>query len=134
MNAMNLPQHPAGYLSLQVVTHPRDTNPSGDITAGWLVSQMDIAGSALACRVARGRVATVSVSAMNFLRPIPVGAVVTVYCDLLDVGRASMRVLSEVWCNDGNRGDAHKITEGEFVFVAIDDSGKTRAIPPRESD
>lgn len=133
MNAINLPQHPAGYLSLQVVAQPRDTNPSGDITAGWLVAQMDIAGSALACRVARGRVATVSVGEMAFLRPISVGAVVMVYCDVLNEGRSSIRVLTEVWSNDGDRDDPHKITEGEFVFVAIDDQGNTRAIPARES-
>ncbi len=129
-----LPQHPAGYLSLQVVTQPRDANASGDITAGWLLSQMDIAGAALACRVARGRVATVSTGSMNYLRSIPVGGVVMIYCDLLHIGRSSIRVLTEVWCNDGDRDDPHKITEGEFVFVAIDEDGHTRAIPPREDE
>ncbi len=134
VNAINPPEHPSGYLSLQMVTLPRDTNPSGDISAGWLMAQMDTAAAALACRVTRGRVVTVSVSTMAFMKPIPVGAVVSVYCDVLDTGRSSMRLLVEVWCNDGNRDDPHKITEGEFVLVAVDDQGRTRAIPPREDD
>jgi len=119
---------PQGELALQTVAMPKDTNASGDIFGGWLLSQMDIAGMITASEVARGRVATVAVDGMAFLTPVHVGAVVSCYCDVLEVGRSSIRIMVEVWINSPNDGEPLKVTEGEFVFVAIDESGRTRAI------
>jgi acyl-CoA thioesterase YciA len=107
---------------------PADTNPSGDIFGGWLLSRMDIAGMITAGEVAGGRVATVAVDSMAFLTPVHVGAVVSCYCDVLEVGRSSIRIVVEVWINSKHDGEPLKVTEGEFVFVAIDENGRTRAI------
>jgi acyl-CoA thioesterase YciA len=119
---------PHGDLALQTVAMPADTNPSGDIFGGWLLSRMDIAGMITAGEVAGGRVATVAVDSMAFLTPVHVGAVVSCYCDVLEVGRSSIRIVVEVWINSKHDGEPLKVTEGEFVFVAIDENGRTRAI------
>jgi acyl-CoA thioesterase YciA len=119
---------PQGDLSLQTVAMPKDTNPNGDIFGGWLLSQMDIAGMVTASEVANGRVATVAIDGMAFLTPVHVGAVVSCYCDVLEIGRSSIRIMVEVWINSPHDGEPLKVTEGEFVFVAIDKSGRTRTI------
>ena len=117
-----------GDLALERVAMTADTNASGDIFGGWLLSQMDIAGGVAAADVAGGRVATVAVQGMSFLTPVHVGAVVTCYCDILDVGRSSVRVLIEVWINSQHDGEPIKVTEGEFIYVAINSARRTRAI------
>lgn len=128
MNDIDITPIPQGDLSLQTVAMPKDTNANGDIFGGWLLSQMDIAGMITANEMAKGRVATVAVNGMTFLTPVHVGAVVSCYCDVLEVGRSSVRIVVEVWINSPHDGDPLKVTEGEFVFVAIDSSGRTRAI------
>ena len=119
---------PQGELALQTVAMPKDTNANGDIFGGWLLSQMDIAGMITASDMARGRVATVAITGMTFLTPVHVGAVVSCYCDVLEVGRSSIRIIVEVWINSPHDGEPLKVTEGEFVFVAIDTNGRTRTI------
>ncbi|MEY2907774.1 MAG: hypothetical protein RLZZ602_297 [Pseudomonadota bacterium] len=119
---------PQGDLSLQAVAMPADTNPHGDIFGGWLMSQMDLAGYVSACEVANGRVATVAVEGMSFLTPVHVGAVVSCYSDIVEVGRSSVRVVVEVWINSRHDGEPIKVTEGTFVYVAIDDQRRTRPI------
>jgi acyl-CoA thioesterase YciA len=89
---------------------------------------MDIAGMITASEVAGGRVATVAIDGMAFLTPVHVGAVVSCYCDVLEVGRSSIRIIVEVWINSQQDREPIKVTEGEFVFVAIDEKGRTRAI------
>ncbi|MCB1687374.1 MAG: acyl-CoA thioesterase [Halioglobus sp.] len=119
---------PQGDLALQTVAMPKDTNANGDIFGGWLLSQMDIAGMITAIEVAGGRVATVAIDGMAFLTPVHVGAVVSCYCDVLEVGRSSIRIVVEVWINSKHDREPIKVTEGEFVFVAIDEKGRTRTI------
>ena len=128
MNDIDDTPVPQGELSIQTVAMPRDTNANGDIFGGWLVSQMDMAGAITAGDVAGGRVATVAIEGMAFLTPVHVGAVVSCYCDVLEVGRSSVRIVVEVWINSKHDGEPIKVTEGEFVFVAIDEKGRTRAI------
>jgi acyl-CoA thioesterase YciA len=128
MNDIDSTPLPSGDLALQTVAMPKDTNPNGDIFGGWLLSQMDIAGMVAASDVAGGRVATVAVEGMAFLTPVHVGAVVSCYCDVLEIGRSSIRIVVEVWINSLHDGEPIKVTEGEFVFVAIDENGRTRAI------
>ena len=77
--------NPSGTLTLQTVAMPADTNPRGDIFAGWLVSQMDMAAAIAALKVARGRVATVAIDSMHFLTAVHVGAVVSCYTELVDI-------------------------------------------------
>jgi len=119
---------PNGELALQTVAMPKDTNATGDIFGGWLLSQMDIAGLITAMDVAGGRAATVAINGMAFLTPVHVGAVVSCYTDVLEIGRSSIRIVVEVWINSQHDGEPIKVTEGEFVFVAIDENGRTRAI------
>lgn len=119
---------PFGELTLQTLAMPADTNSHGDIFGGWLLSQMDLAGSVLARRLSNGRVATVAISEMTFLRPVPVGAVVKCYTSLLETGRTSMRINIEVWIELESSGEWAKVTEGDFVYVAISAEGKTRAV------
>lgn len=119
---------PTGELMLQTVAMPADTNPRGDIFAGWLVSQMDIAGAILAIKVARGRVVTVAIDSMHFLTSVHVGAVVSCYASLVHVGTSSLRVAVEVWINDPQTFDPIKVTESEFVFVLLDEQGRTKAV------
>ena len=128
MNPIDENPRPQGELALQTVAMPADTNANGDIFGGWLLSQMDIAGGVAAAEVARGRVATVAVQGMSFLTPVHVGAVVSCYCDILDIGWSSVRVLIEVWINSQHDGDPIKVTEGEFIYVAIDNAKRTRTI------
>jgi acyl-CoA thioesterase YciA len=122
---------PQGDLALQLTALPRETNGFGDIFGGWLVSQMDLAGTAMASRVAAGRVATVSIDRMAFMVPVPVGAQLSFYTQTLDVGRSSIRMLVEVWSDEPLTSEWRKVTEAVFVFVAIDSSGRTRPVAPR---
>lgn len=120
---------PRGELSLQTVAMPRDTNATGDIFGGWLVSQMDLAGLVAASHLARGRVATVAIDKMSFMVPVKVGAVVSCYTRIATVGRSSIHVEVEVWMAYAGKPGQVKVTEGTFVFVAIDDQGRTRTVP-----
>ena len=131
MNPIDENPRPQGELALQSVAMPKDTNANGDIFGGWLLSQMDIAGGVAAAEVAGGRVATVAIQGMSFLTPVHVGALVSCYCDILDTGRSSVRVLIEVWINSQHDGEPIKVTEGEFIYVAIDDNKRTRTIVRR---
>ncbi|MFK8042655.1 acyl-CoA thioesterase [Congregibacter brevis] len=119
---------PQGELAIQTIAMPKDTNASGDIFGGWLLSQMDLAGAITAEEVAKGRVATVAIDGMAFITPVHVGAVVSCFCDVIEIGRSSIRIMVEVWINSPHDGDPIKVTEGEFVFVAIDDQRRTRTI------
>ena len=127
MNDIDSAPVPQGELALQTIAMPRDTNANGDIFGGWLLSQMDLAGGITAAEVAGGKVATVAIDGMTFLTPVHVGAVVSCYSDVLEVGRSSIRIVVEVWINSKHDGEPIKVTEGEFVFVAIDANGRTRA-------
>ena len=128
MSAIDDDPKPMGKLTLQTLTLPADTNPNGDIFAGWLMSQMDLAGAILAQEIARGRVTTVAVGSMVFLRPVPVGATVSCYAEAIEVGRSSIRTMVDVWLKDPLADEMEKVTEGEFVYVAIDNGGRTRPL------
>jgi acyl-CoA thioesterase YciA len=127
------PPKPRGVLCLQTLAMPKDANPNGDIFGGWLVSQMDLAGGVAARKRARGRIATVAIDAMVFLRPLKIGDIVGFYTEILSVGRSSMKILIEVWRLDDVDGSYTKITEGLFTFVAITDNGCTRPVPSDEA-
>ncbi len=122
---------PQGDLALQITALPRETNGFGDIFGGWLVSQMDLAGTAMASKVAGGRVATVAIDRMAFLVPVAVGAQLSFYTQALEIGRSSIQMMVEVWSDDPLSSEWRKVTEAVFVFVAIDGSGRTRSVPPR---
>jgi acyl-CoA thioesterase YciA len=112
---------------------PADTNPSGDIFGGWVLSQMDIAGGIAAGTRARGRVATVAINAMSFQRPVFVGDVLCVYAEIEKVGRTSLAVHIEAWVRRDRVSDRVKVTEGKFTFVALTDEGKPRPVEEPDS-
>ena len=111
---------------LRTIAMPRDTNAAGAIFGGWTVSQMDLAGGTFAAQRAKGRVATASIDAMRFLRPIAVGDEVSCYCTLEENRETSFAVKIEVWVRDRTGGEPEKVTEGIFTYVALDDDGKPR--------
>lgn len=119
---------PDGELALQTIAMPADSNADGDIFGGWLVSQMDLAGAVTANRLARGRVATVAIDSMVFLRPVAVGSVISCYTKVKDIGRSSMAILVEVWAQHHHDMEPRKVTEGQFTFVAIDENRRTRPV------
>ncbi|PIE41043.1 MAG: acyl-CoA thioesterase [Gammaproteobacteria bacterium] len=119
---------PIGGLALQTIAMPADSNANGDIFGGWLVSQMDLAGAVAANRLAKGRVATVAIDSMVFLRPVAVGSCVSCYTDIKEVGRSSMTINVEVWAQHPTDSERQKVTEGKFTFVAIDQNGRTRPV------
>lgn len=120
---------PQGDLALQITALPYNTNGFGDIYGGWLVSQMDIAGTSVAGRIAKGRVATVAIDQMSFLVPVTMGSQLSFYTETLSIGRSSIQIRVEVWSESLLVDDWRKVTEATFVFVAIDSSGRTRAVP-----
>ncbi len=120
---------PQGELVLQTIAMPADTNANGDIFGGWLMSQMDLGSSVLARRRAKGRVATVAVDAMTFYKPVLVGDVVSIHADTVREGATSIAVHTEVWVTRLPSGKRSKMTEAEFIFVAVDESGKKRELP-----
>ncbi len=125
--ADKLPDVPGGP-QLRTVAMPRDTNASGAIFGGWTVSQMDLAGGTFVAQRAQGRVVTVSIDAMRFLRPISVGDEVSVYCTLKEKGDTSLAVKIETWVRDRSGTNPEKVTEGVFTYVALDEDGKPRTL------
>lgn len=119
---------PLGELELRTIAMPAHTNPNGDVFGGWLVSQMDLAGCAAAANVAKGRVATVAIDRMSFMVPVMVGAIVSCYCEIVKTGRSSIEVAVEVWITPPIQRSPVKVTEGVFIYVAIDDNGRTRSL------
>ncbi len=124
---------PDGELVIRTLAMPADANPSGDIFGGWVLSQMDIAGGITAGQRARGRVATVAVTAMTFHLPVFVGDVLCVYTEIEKVGRTSITVALEAWALRGRLGGRARVTEGRFVFVALGEDGRPRPVPPDEA-
>lgn len=114
--------------ALRTVAMPADANPNGDIFGGWLMAQMDLAGSVVAVRRARGRVVTVAVQAMSFHRPVMVGDLVSCYAHVVRIGRTSLTVEIDTWV-ERLGSVTEKVTEGVFTYVAVDSSGQPRPIP-----
>lgn len=115
--------------AIRIIAMPADTNPSGDIFGGWLMSMMDMAGANIAYERAAGRVTTVAVNGIEFHSPVRVGDLVSCYSHVVRTGRTSLVTKVEVWVRGRSGGDAIKVTEGEFTFVAIDENGVPRPLP-----
>ncbi|MEQ1068961.1 Acyl-CoA thioesterase YciA, involved in membrane biogenesis [Acinetobacter lwoffii] len=120
---------PEGILSLQTIAMPADTNWSGDVFGGWIVSQMDLAGAIHAERFSKGRCATISINQMTFLVPVKVGDVISCYTKILKVGKTSIQMEIEVWDSHDESRPPIRVTEGVFTFVAVDVKGNKRLIP-----
>ena len=120
---------PRGELTVRTMAMPADTNANGDIFGGWVMSQMDQAGGMAGVDRARGRVVTVAVDGMTFIRPVKVGDVLCVYTRIEAIGRTSIRIGIEAWARRFRTQEREKVTEATFTFVAIDDDGRPRAVP-----
>ncbi|MGV6812188.1 MAG: acyl-CoA thioesterase [Brevirhabdus sp.] len=120
---------PEGELTLRTLAMPADTNVSGDIFGGWVLAQMDIGSGIIAGARAKGRVATIAVDAMKFIRPVKVGDVLSIYGRIVKVGNTSMAIDIEAWVIRDRHGKQEKVTEAVFTYVAIDDEGRPRSIP-----
>lgn len=114
---------------LRAIAMPSDTNPEGDIFGGWLLSQMDLAAASIAFHRAAGRCATIAVDGMTFLSPVFVGDEVSLFAKVVHVGRTSLKVEVEAWRRRRDGEQAHKVTQGVFTFVAIDENRKSRPLP-----
>ncbi len=126
---MTEPDEPHGELALRTLAMPADVNVSGDIFGGWVLAQMDIAAGMAAGQRAQGRVATIAVDAMKFIRPVRVGDVLCIYTHIARVGTSSMGVAIEAWVLRDRIGKREKVTEAVFTFVAIDEEGRPRPVP-----
>lgn len=117
-------------LTYRVVAMPADTNAYGDIFGGWVMSQVDIAGSILAIRRAAGRVATVAVKEFRFLSPVAVGDLVSCHAELIHRGRTSLHVhvVAEA-CRQMEAHTEHRVADATIVYVALDDQGRPRPLP-----
>jgi len=126
------PEHcqlPAGEPTMRLLARPADTNFAGDIFGGWIMSQVDLAGSIVASRKARGRVATVAVNSFHFHKPVFVGDVVSCYAKVTKVGNTSLTVFVEVFSERyPERVECVKVTEATLTFVAVDENGKSRPV------
>jgi len=118
--------------AVRTLAMPADANPSGDIFGGWLMAQMDIAGGIVAGLRARGRVATVAVDGMTFHEPVFVGDLVSCYAEVTRIGRTSITVAVETIVRRRRSGEAVRVTEGRFVYVALDGDGRPRPVPAAE--
>jgi acyl-CoA thioesterase YciA len=116
-------------LALRVIPMPADSNANGDIFGGWIMSQVDLAGSIPSVRRAQGRIATVAVNSFVFKQPVQIGDVVSFYAMVKRVGRTSITVEVEVY-SERNRGTTVvKVTEAELTYVAIGADRKPRELP-----
>ena len=113
---------------LRVVPGPSDINANGHIFGGWVLSQMDIAAGIVASRRANGSVATVAIDGMEFLAPIHLRDLISVYANVESVGRTSMKVKIEVVATRDRGATDIKVTEGTFTFVAIDEQARPRPV------
>ena len=119
--------------TLRVVPMPANANQSGDIFGGWIMAQVDIAGSISAVRVARGRVATVAVNSFQFKQPVLVGDVVSFYAEVVRVGRTSITVNVEVYAQRRpEREQVVKVTEATLTYVAVDENRRPRVVSAQQ--
>lgn len=114
---------------LRVVPRPSDINSNGHIFGGWVLSQMDIAGGIVAARIAKGATATVAIDAMEFIAPILLRDIISVYAHLEKRGRTSMAIRIEVIATRDRGQQEVKVTGGLFTFVALDENHRPRALP-----
>ena len=125
---LSLPE--GGELVMRVMPLPADTNPNGDIFGGWIMAQVDLAGSVLPARMAKGRIATVAVNQFLFKQPVSMGDLLSFYARVVRIGNTSVTVHVEVYA-ERNPANLHvvKVTEANLTYVAIDSQGRPRPLP-----
>jgi acyl-CoA thioesterase YciA len=119
---------PRGELALRISAMPANTNAAGDIFGGWIMGLMDMAAGSTAHVRANGRVATVAVSNLEFVRPVKVGNMISCYTEIVKVGRTSITIDVDVWARRGRPDCNERVTKARFVMVAVDAQGNPRAV------
>ena len=121
--------------AIRVVTMPRDTNPGGSIFGGWIMSQVDIAGSIVALARAKGRVATVAVNSFEFHEPVFIGDLISCYAEVIRVGRTSITVNVEVYAQrNPGKVQTVKVTGAQLTYVALDENRRPRPVPKEKDE
>ena len=120
---MKTADQPRGELVIRTIAMPADTNPSGDIFGGWIMSQMDLGSGIIAAKTAKTRVVTVAMEGLSFLHPVRVGDTVACYAWVEKIGRTSMTIPVEVWVQRFMSGEQIRVTHGVFIYVAVDAEG-----------
>ena len=128
---MEASEGPKGELVIRTIAMPADTNPSGDIFGGWIMSQMDLGSGIIAAKTSQSRVVTVAMDGMSFLQPVRVGDTVACYAWVEKIGRTSMTIPVEAWVQRYMSGEQVRVTRAVFTYVAVDSEGKP--IPVRRS-
>ncbi len=128
IHAPAAPAAPSGELCIRTLAMPADTNQNGDIFGGWLLSQMDVGGGIMASKIAKSRTVTVSIEAMSFRKPVFVGDVVSVHCEMIRIGRTSITLHVEAWVIRRKETNSILVTDGNFTYVAIDEDGHPQVI------
>lgn len=119
--------------TLRVIPMPADANHTGDIFGGWIMAQVDLAGAVPAMRLAQGRVATIAVNSFVFKQPVFVGDIVSLYSEVVRVGRTSITVSVEVYAHHRTAGDAGvKVTEAVLTYVAVDENRRPRVVSAQQ--
>jgi acyl-CoA thioesterase YciA len=117
-------------LVMKVIPMPADCNANGDIFGGWVMAQVDLAGSVIPARHAGGRMATVAVNEFIFKQPVRVGDILSFFSKLTRIGRTSITVKVEVYAERfSDQGNYVKVTEASLTYVAIDEQGRPRPVP-----
>ena len=114
--------------AIRVTAMPKDANAYGDIFGGWLMSLMDAGAGLIAARRTKGRAVTVAMDGMQFHHPVAVGDEISVYCEVLSIGRTSMKIAVEAWRRHRHEEEAVKVTDAVFTFVAVDADKRPRVI------
>jgi len=117
-------ERPSREPAIRAMAMPGDANANGDIFGGWVLSQMDLAGGAVTAQVVGGRTATVAIEAMSFHKPVFIGDLVSCYAEVVKTGRTSITVKIDTFATRRFGGEEVKVTEGTFIYVAIDDQGR----------
>jgi len=128
---MEASEGPKGELVIRTIAMPADTNPSGDIFGGWIMSQMDLGSGIIAAKTSQSRVVTVAMDGMSFLQPVRVGDTVACYAWVEKIGRTSMTIPVEAWVQRYMSGEQVRVTRAVFTYVSVDSEGKP--IPVRRS-
>jgi len=117
--------------AIRVLAMPADTNAHGDIFGGWIMSQVDIAGSVAAHKAVDGRVVTVAVNSFQFRKPVFVGDLISCYAEVVRIGRTSLTVVVEVFAErERHEGRCIKVTEATLTYVAVNERGQPRPVNP----
>jgi acyl-CoA thioesterase YciA len=121
---------PLGELTIRTLAMPSDANAANDIFGGWVMAQMDLACGIRAAERAKGRVVTAAVKEMSFAKPMKIGDTLCIYTHVERVGRTSMTLKVEAWAQRYLSDLMEKVTDADFIMVALDASGKPKPVPP----